>query len=341
MSRLLARPPLLCFGLVALMVSLFLVQRALGALDDVFEGYLFGAVAGFPVREGQIHRLVSATFVHGSVHHLLNNALVLLSPAGFILEAWLGRLRFLVLLGLSMISATAITAWLVPNAIGGGASGVVFGCIGALLVLAARTWHSRAREWRALRVVLLVGLPMEFVFASRFAGIAWPAHGAGLAVGFSVAWLLQTRGRRIDLGLRAAAVILAAFIAYGIARGAWDVSRLDPRDLEGSALARLRSGGSPGELAVASGHLLDAHSDSQDVLRLAAELAERGLAAGPGSPRLRAHLERIRADAARRLSDPPADPPTPPPSGAPRSSRAPRRGRARPGPGRGRPRGGR
>jgi rhomboid protease GluP len=337
-SRLLARTPVVTLAMLAALLAVFLLQWTLGAFDDAFETYLLGAVSGFSVRGGDVHRIVTASFVHLNVHHLLNNAIVIAYPVGFLLEGWLGRLRFFVLAGLSMIAVSGSSAWLEPSAIGAGASGVAFGLIGGLLVLAVRTGSSKAREWRALRWGLALGIPMEVAFATRFAGAAWLPHGAALLTGFAATWILQPRGAASDRAVRAIALALAALMACSALRLLGELRSLDLRDLEGSALARLREpGAGPGELAVAAGHLLDRHADSPDAVRLARELAERGLAAQPGWPRLRGQLEAIRADAAGRL----AGPATPPPSGAPRSSRAPRRGRAPRGPGRGRPRAGR
>jgi rhomboid protease GluP len=336
-ASLLARPPLLSFTMFGFMGSVFAIQWRLDALHDGYALHLLGAVSGFSVRDGDLHRLVAATFLHADVHHLVRNVVALTLP-GILLEAWLGRLRVLLLFASSMIAATAMTAFVAPSAIGVGASGIVAGLVGGLFVLISKTWRSPGREWRVLRWSLICMVPLEIAVAWGIEGVGWVAHGAGLATGFGITWLLERCGERIEPVFRVTAVLLVAFVAYSVIRAAWDVSRLDLGDLEGSALARLREpGAAPGELAVASGHLLDRHSDSEAALRLALELAERGLEARPGWPRLREQLEAIRADAAGRL----ASPPTPPPSGGPRSSRAPRRGRARRGPGRGRPRGGR
>src|SRR3989338_1099215 len=99
-------------------------------------------------------RFVSAMFLHGDLLHLLYNGFAL-ALFGSILEHELGSKRFLGVFLITGILANLVSVFFYPSALG--ASGAVFGIIGALVVL------------RPGMTVFAFGLPMPMILA----GIAW------------------------------------------------------------------------------------------------------------------------------------------------------------------------
>ncbi|MCK6526336.1 rhomboid family intramembrane serine protease [Myxococcota bacterium] len=75
-------------------------------------------------------RLVTGAFLHGSLLHLGIN-MAMLMMLGRIFENVFGSPRFLVLLVASILCASALSAWVHPDAISMGASGAVMGLVGA------------------------------------------------------------------------------------------------------------------------------------------------------------------------------------------------------------------
>jgi rhomboid protease GluP len=143
----------------------------------------WGADAGWLVAHGQWWRLVSAMFIHIGLIHLLFNCYALLF-IGPLLEEILGRERFLVL-----YLATGVAGfWLSnlfhhPVVATAGASGAIFGLIGAALVLSRRysTWgsmlHQQLKHWA------IYGLVYGFLIgANNSAHIGGLLAGAGLAL---------------------------------------------------------------------------------------------------------------------------------------------------------------
>lgn len=155
---------------------------------------------------------LTSMFTHQELLHIGLNMLVLwiLGPQ---VEAALGRARFLALYFLSGLAGSAAVLYLttpyVPTI---GASGAIFGLLGALLVIAIkmRADYSQILFWIGINVVItLVG----------GARISWQGHFGGLVAGLLIAAVLvyaprAKRQRWQALGLGAiGAVVLAALVA--------------------------------------------------------------------------------------------------------------------------------
>ena len=142
------RPYPVTIALIAANVGVFLAELALGGTVDgtgnwiYTHGALFaravyanGAPAG--VANGEWWRLMSAAFLHYGFIHLGLNMLALYW-FGPLLERLVGSLRFLLLYLAAGLAGSAGALWLSPNDITVGASGAIFGILGALLVLEQR-----------------------------------------------------------------------------------------------------------------------------------------------------------------------------------------------------------
>jgi membrane associated rhomboid family serine protease len=145
--------------------------------------------------------IVIAPFLHVSWTHIESNSGPLFI-FGF-LAAYRGVKRFLGLTAL-VIVVSGFAAWFfgTPGTIGAGASGVVFGYLGYILV---RGFFDRRG------IDILLGLVMALCFAYQFTvllphnGIGWQAHIGGLAAGVVGGWIFRDRAGRD----RAAAVTAA------------------------------------------------------------------------------------------------------------------------------------
>lgn len=84
----------LALGLACLVALGFEASR--GALTDLDRLIAVGALVPHRVQDGEVWRLLSAVFLHGSVDHLLGNLLILYVP-GMACEHGFGGPRFLVL----------------------------------------------------------------------------------------------------------------------------------------------------------------------------------------------------------------------------------------------------
>ncbi|MGW8352700.1 rhomboid family intramembrane serine protease [Streptomyces wedmorensis] len=159
-------------------------------------GYAFSPVLGeaVGVADGEWYRLLTAAFLHQEVWHILFNVIGLWVFGG-IVEPELGRVRFAALCLLSGLSG-CVLAYLIaaPTQPSLGASGVVYGLIGAWVVLARRRRHDMRP------VVLFVALSLLMTFTRP--GISWEAHVGGLVAGALVTYAMlhapQARRRLVQ-----------------------------------------------------------------------------------------------------------------------------------------------
>lgn len=142
------RGPIVTFTLIGLNVGIYLVQLLMGSGLSANTGWIYehgvlvssavdssGQVVG--VAEGEWWRLGTAMFLHYGLLHLGMNMLVLwfIGPP---LEEYFGRWRYLlVYLVCGLAGAAGALVWS-PNALTVGASGAIWGIMGAALVLEAR-----------------------------------------------------------------------------------------------------------------------------------------------------------------------------------------------------------
>jgi len=104
----------------------------------------------------EIWRFLTAVFIHGGLGHLLFN-LFALALFGSILEVFVGWRRFLLIFLVTGILANLISVNFYDSSLG--ASGAIFGVIGALIII------------RPLMMVWAFGVPMPIFIA----GIIWIA----------------------------------------------------------------------------------------------------------------------------------------------------------------------
>jgi membrane associated rhomboid family serine protease len=151
-----------------------------------------------PRDTGRLADIFTAPFLHASWAHIEGNSLPLFVLG--VAAAYRGLLRFL---GVSVIVAivSGLTVWLFQggNTVTIGASGIIFGYFGYVLVRGIFD-----RNWVDLAVGLLAGAMYYSILAVAIPGtpgISWLAHLGGLIGGVLAAYLLrQPRA----LGARAA-----------------------------------------------------------------------------------------------------------------------------------------
>lgn len=136
--------------------------------------------------------LLTAIFLHGSITHLLFNGFGL-AMFGSILEQTIGSKRFLfVFFGTGLLSSIASTFFY--NAVVG-ASGAIFGVIGALVVLqpTLTVWvYYIPMPLYIAAVVWVIGDLFGFIVPS---GVANAGHLAGLAAGLVTGFMIRGRKR--------------------------------------------------------------------------------------------------------------------------------------------------
>jgi membrane associated rhomboid family serine protease len=201
--------PVVTQTLVAVNVVIFLIGYGRSGVELDFgligQGVTLDGAIG--VAAGEWYRVITAGFLHANPIHLLFNMLALYTLGGA-LEPVLGHVRFAVLYFSSLLCGSAGVLILDPNALTVGASGAVFGLLGAM-VIAQRS--AGIDPW-ASGLGLIIGVNLLFTFSVP--GISIGGHLGGLIGGLVAGWLLLEGGPRL-LGSETAATV--AVSALGVA----------------------------------------------------------------------------------------------------------------------------
>ncbi len=133
-------------------------------------------------------QLITSGFTHVEILHIGMNMLALwfLGPP---LEQALGRARFLAVYFISLLAGSASVLWFAdPNTFTLGASGAIFGLIGALLVLTIKVGGD-------VRTVLIwLGINVAYTFIGS--GISWQGHLGGLVGGLAASAIIAFAPRQ-------------------------------------------------------------------------------------------------------------------------------------------------
>jgi len=159
------------------LIAIFLLQELTGTLL-VKSFALFAPL----VTSGEWWRLISAGFLHGSIIHLLFNVYILW-VIGSQLESMVGNIKFIIIYFVSLLGGSVASYLFSPfGSYSIGASGAIFGLMGAMLVV------GRKRNLDISQITTLVAINVVIGFV--LSGIDWRAHLGGLAAGSFITWVL-------------------------------------------------------------------------------------------------------------------------------------------------------
>jgi membrane associated rhomboid family serine protease len=167
---------------MALLIACLLawgLTRYWGDGSDALLWYM-GSNDGRAVQSGQLYRLLSCWFLHLGGIHLLLNMISLRALSG--LEGVLGSAAFLLLYVGSGLGASLATALLRPETISVGASGAIWGLMGAafgMRIPARHVLRAQGVPLTAGSSALVLNLGISFL-----PGVDLAAHLGGGAVGF-------------------------------------------------------------------------------------------------------------------------------------------------------------
>jgi membrane associated rhomboid family serine protease len=205
-----SRPGIVTTTLIAINVGIYLLQLAGGASFNGNSGWIYehGALYGPLVAEGDWYRLITAAFLHYGPIHLGMNMLALWW-IGRPLEDWLGPVRYLLLYLVSGLAGSAGALIMNPNAVTVGASGAIFGILGAAIVLERQGSYVLGGSAISLLVVNLA-----FTFAVP--GISIGGHLGGAIGGALSILALSQFGKRSAVHGRIDVISILSIAAVGL-----------------------------------------------------------------------------------------------------------------------------
>lgn len=147
-----------------------------------------GAITPTVLEDGELWRLVTATFVHIGLIHLLLN-LWALFQLGTVFEAMFGSVRFFITYFAAGVFASLASA-VFTDSTSAGASGAIFGILGALIVSIRRSPVWQHQAWTRGLIQQLIGWAVINIFIGFTApGIDNSAHIGGFVAGLILGFI--------------------------------------------------------------------------------------------------------------------------------------------------------
>lgn len=186
--------PWITIGIIAINVLMYLVTAYFSyvyAKGSIFNSdtnvlIMLGAKVNELIQKGQYYRLISCMFLHGGIVHLGVN-MYSLYAIGPMVEKVYGRLKYVAIYFISGICAS-IFSYIFSTSVSIGASGAIFGLLGAVLIFAIKSKGKTGNAF--IRSILSV------IFINIFIGATLPnidnfAHIGGLVGGMLIAFLVN------------------------------------------------------------------------------------------------------------------------------------------------------
>jgi membrane associated rhomboid family serine protease len=170
-----------------------------------------GGLYGPAVADGETWRIVTSAFIHESVLHVAFNLWVLWA-VGVAFESYVGSRRMVLVYGISLLWASAGALLVSPGVLTIGASGAIFGVMGALVVM------FRQRGVAVMQSGLGVLIGLNLVFTLTVPGVSIGGHIGGLVGGILAGAVLSGFGRGHIAYGRVTSSVAAGVLALALIR---------------------------------------------------------------------------------------------------------------------------
>lgn len=197
--------------LVVLNVLVYLIGVAQGSGISSPGGWLYthGWLYGPQVADGDWWRLVTSAFLHANLWHIGLNMLALWWLGGPV-EMAIGHIRYILLYFVSGLAGAAGALLLDPTAVTVGASGAIFGMLGAGLIL---EWQATGSPMGSYLTLIVINLAISFSVPN----ISLGGHLGGLIGGIIGTLVLSRFGRGHAAYGRLGVAGVAGLVAIAVA----------------------------------------------------------------------------------------------------------------------------
>ncbi|WP_040212268.1 rhomboid family intramembrane serine protease [Clostridium polynesiense] len=174
--------------LMAVNIAVFIATAILS--KDIFDIntlvlYAFGAKENYAIAHGEYYRLLTAAFLHGGIMHLALN-MYALYILGDLIEEVYGKTKYVAIYIISAVASSYLSYRMSPS-LSIGASGAIFGLMGAALIYAFKERNSIGKYF--LRNILSV-IALNVFIGLTMSNIDNYGHFGGLLGGMLISFLL-------------------------------------------------------------------------------------------------------------------------------------------------------
>ena len=201
--------PMITYWLIAVNVILYVIPILFGQYNDLINNY---SVWGPAIREGQYYRLLTGIFLHGGILHLLFNCYALY-VIGSQVENFLGRIKFAIIYLVAGISGALFSVIFGGNFASIGASGAIFGLMGALVYFG---YHYRVYLGTVIKSQIIPLIVLNLLLGFCMPGIDNFAHIGGLIGGTLMSIALGVKDKSSWFERMNGWIITIIFLAFSI-----------------------------------------------------------------------------------------------------------------------------
>lgn len=187
------KKPIVTYIFITICIIMFILTRGSTDIETLLK---YGANNAYLTKSGEYYRLLSSMFIHIGLLHLLFNmyALYIVGPQ---VESFYGKFKYFLIYILSGVSGSILSITFSSNTVSAGASGAIFGLMGALLYFGFfyRNYLGSVIKSQIVPIIIL-----NLVIGFSTSGIDNAAHIGGLIGGIltSLALGVTDKTRKAD-----------------------------------------------------------------------------------------------------------------------------------------------
>lgn len=198
------------YVIMAICAVVFLLTYILGkGSTDGYTLYQFGAVLSSSVRNGEIWRLLTGTFLHAGFIHLFAN-MYSLFIIGSQLETFVGKRKFVFIYLISALSGSLMSC-IFSDSLSVGASGAIFGLLGSMLYFG---YHYRLYLGSVLKNQIIPIILLNLFLGFSLSGIDNAAHIGGLIGGILSTMAVGITGKSTKTERINGSIVLLIYLAF-------------------------------------------------------------------------------------------------------------------------------
>lgn len=187
------KKPIVTYIFITICIIMFILTRGSTDIETLLK---YGANNAYLTKSGEYYRLLSSMFIHIGLLHLLFNmyTLYIIGPQ---VESFYGKFKYFLIYILSGVSGSILSITFSSNTVSAGASGAIFGLMGALLYFGFfyRNYLGSVIKSQIVPIIIL-----NLVIGFSTSGIDNAAHIGGLIGGIltSLALGVTDKTRKAD-----------------------------------------------------------------------------------------------------------------------------------------------
>lgn len=204
--------PYVTYMIIAVCIICYIVPILMGVYNDVVLSF---CVHGPSIRAGQFYRLITGGFLHANILHLFFNCYTLY-VIGTQVESYLGKWKYIAIYFISMIIASLTSMTFSGDVPSIGASGAIFGVIGALIYFG---YHYRIFLGNVVKTQIIPLVILNLAMGFMLTNVDNFAHIGGLIGGILSTMALGVDGKSSKSEMINGWIITFIYLAFIIYLG--------------------------------------------------------------------------------------------------------------------------